>query len=770
MKKKIIFFKKMIVLFLSLIVGFYSMFDAAAQMSDDLWIMPQEAQETTESSFDGVWHTFGGEETEMPRRIIEEAPEHTEWVTEETAAPANPIEHTEWVTEGTTAPTEHITAPTSPANNTEWVTEGMTAPPEQITSEAKIPQKKNGIISGLIWVDGNGDLETDWDGLYNGYEQPLANYNVYLYLPHDLSAPVAIAQTDYSGSYTFDNLELGSYVLGIESYTAHDGSEYLLPFGMTADCKFAIDWNSTPIRAYTETILLEGGQIENINAGMRLPADPDVRTPDDPALKAGSTIGEIIEATNINGTVKIDNVNWYVVRKKDVDGVKYAMLMQDMMLPAPRFSPTEGVHNSKYENSNMQKYITNLLDSSNMATYQFYSTIYSMAVEANMNPDIGSGSSGRYTSYYTTTEPTAKLAKPNGIKKNVLFIPTYKDFTGWGTWVPNSTTLSAPGDHVLQQYWTKIWGRTESAKLPDQVCGYNNTNNANVMDEGFYTQTTYSSSSGSSILVWVWVRTSPIKITVHYVDTDDNPISSTPPPTLTYTKIYEVKAGDTFTHTPPLIEGYQYVYWKDSDKGAHNTNPVIVEKVAGNMDIYLVYTKESIKTDVTVSKTVKGNFADFEKEFTFTVSFKDSSGKQLTSGTFEYTGTVVPQSSQLTVIDGKAEFTLKHGQEIIIKGVPADYWVRISETPVKGYEAAFTDSAGSPAVDAEGYSVVGKDARTFKFTNTMVTPPPTGVDAGTWTMAAILISVAALFVLGFVLGFVVIKVMRKRKRNQPWQE
>ena len=126
-------------------------------------------------------------------------------------------------------------------------------------------------ISGFLWVDGNGSLSTDWDGLYNGEEQPLAGYTVYLYAAEDLKQAIFETQTAADGTYAFMELMPGDYILGLESQII-SGIEYLLPLKITAENKFAANWESEPLMAYTQTIKLAGGQVvENINAGMRLP-------------------------------------------------------------------------------------------------------------------------------------------------------------------------------------------------------------------------------------------------------------------------------------------------------------------------------------------------------------------------------------------------------------------------------------------------------------------------------------------------------------------
>ena len=122
-----------------------------------------------------------------------------------------------------------------------------------------------GSISGLLWADGGWQL--------------LDGYTVYLYAADNLLSAIAITQTDSNGVYIFENLVSGAYVIGIDSYAA-DGNEYLLPTELTYDCRFAIDWYSNPLMAYTEVIALEAGQaLKGINAGLTSISNGPSRAP-----------------------------------------------------------------------------------------------------------------------------------------------------------------------------------------------------------------------------------------------------------------------------------------------------------------------------------------------------------------------------------------------------------------------------------------------------------------------------------------------------------
>ena len=96
-------------------------------------------------------------------------------------------------------------------------------------------QDQTGAISGFLWVDGNGSLSFDWNGFYDSGEQPLPEITVYLYDTDlqggpitSITTPFATTVTDGDGLYTFENLDPGNYVLGLDG-SCVSGVEYLLP-------------------------------------------------------------------------------------------------------------------------------------------------------------------------------------------------------------------------------------------------------------------------------------------------------------------------------------------------------------------------------------------------------------------------------------------------------------------------------------------------------------------------------------------------------------
>jgi len=99
------------------------------------------------------------------------------------------------------------------------------------TQDPTTEQTRSNTISGFLWIDGNGSLLTDWNGIYVSGEPPLPGITVYLYDTGLLNEPItsktttfATTVTDGNGLYTFENLKPGSYILGLIDSSASTNS------------------------------------------------------------------------------------------------------------------------------------------------------------------------------------------------------------------------------------------------------------------------------------------------------------------------------------------------------------------------------------------------------------------------------------------------------------------------------------------------------------------------------------------------------------------
>ncbi len=145
---------------------------------------------------------------------------------------------------------------------------------------------------------------------------------------------------------------------------------------------------------------------------------------------------------------------------------------------------------------------------------------------------------------------------------------------------------------------------------------------------------------------------------------------------------------------------------------------------------------------VTVSKMVDGSFANKSKVFDFTMYFANISGVPLAAGTaFNYIGGIIPGSGAEAPANGtlaldaqgKAGFSLLHGQRITISGLPISSMIRIVETANEDYATQYKDSIEANPVYSNdtGSKLIFTLTRAFAFTNTRVFIVPTGVTDGT---------------------------------------
>lgn len=131
-------------------------------------------------------------------------------------------------------------------------------------------------ISGSLRLDVLTDENSGaahGDGIRQAEEFPLADFAVSLYRAGGREAPAAAVQTDEAGQYQFENIEPGSYVVGV-SRTEKDGTEYLLPTaGITQDNRFE-DFDETGTTVFSKVIPIEADTaVTGVDAGMRTPPE-----------------------------------------------------------------------------------------------------------------------------------------------------------------------------------------------------------------------------------------------------------------------------------------------------------------------------------------------------------------------------------------------------------------------------------------------------------------------------------------------------------------
>ena len=201
-----------------------------------------------------------------------------------------------------------------------------------------------------------------------------------------------------------------------------------------------------------------------------------------------------------------------------------------------------------------------------------------------------------------------------------------------------------------------------------------------------------------------------------------------------------------------------------------------IDSTEPNAETTLVPTAEvAPTTNLTITNKVTGEFANREKDFDYIIYFTGKTGALRAGESFACKGGVVPGIDATAPVDGvltlenggKAEFSLKHGQMIIIEGVPADAGIQIVQEETHHYNAFFTDSEDEGLTfghDTE-IRIAGTSERTFDFVNDMRTMVPSGIEirsyeAETNHKPAVLFT--ALLILS---GAVVLNCIRRKNGN-----
>ena len=160
---------------------------------------------------------------------------------------------------------------------------------------------------------------------------------------------------------------------------------------------------------------------------------------------------------------------------------------------------------------------------------------------------------------------------------------------------------------------------------------------------------------------------------------------------------------------------------------------------------------------LTVTKTIVGQFSDMTKQFPFTVTLQDSSGRPVA-------GSIPSTAGTLPLTAGAAAFTLGNGGKIVLT-VPIGDTAVIAETNNYGYDTTYVDSGNSGATSSgpETSALTVTGDREVDFTNEAIYAPPTGLPmdgSGILEMCGI---VVFLGVLGYASRLVIIA--RKRGVN-----
>ncbi|SHK84682.1 DUF7601 domain-containing protein [Desulforamulus aeronauticus] len=182
--------------------------------------------------------------------------------------------------------------------------EGIMPPsaPGAESTPTPTPAVQTNSISGKLWLDENED------GVMNETENGVAFYPIHLYATDDTGVAVQSTQTEEDGTYRFESLEPGSYVVGIAPETITE-VDYLLPVvGISHDNQFEI--NEELSAAYSGPLMIaEDTAIENIHAGVRqIPVMEKMPFATTYTVTDFATLKKAVETDAVSGdTIKIEN-------------------------------------------------------------------------------------------------------------------------------------------------------------------------------------------------------------------------------------------------------------------------------------------------------------------------------------------------------------------------------------------------------------------------------------------------------------------------------
>lgn len=201
----------------------------------------------------------------------------------------------------------------------------------------------------------------------------------------------------------------------------------------------------------------------------------------------------------------------------------------------------------------------------------------------------------------------------------------------------------------------------------------------------------------------------------------------------------------------PSRSGYEFLGWsenpdaKETDKLYKAGDKIIVDETdaAAKNILYAIWKQSTVK--LTVTKTVTGNFGDKSKAFQFSMQVDGGNSFKLTAN-----GTALANGSQSDYI-----FSLKHGENIVIEGMPVGKKIVLAETNAEQYTVSFNDTVETNRnyVNEKGL----KENTTINVTNHRNVPPDTGVFVD---------SLPYILIIACVAGVAALFLIRRRKKRE----
>jgi hypothetical protein len=173
------------------------------------------------------------------------------------------------------------------------------------------------------------------------------------------------------------------------------------------------------------------------------------------------------------------------------------------------------------------------------------------------------------------------------------------------------------------------------------------------------------------------------------------------------------------------------------------------------------YTPPEDSVDLTISKTVTGNFADWDRAFSFTIALTDQDGEPLSDQDIEV---LLPGQTETTVYttdaDGQLTVSLKDGQQVTLQDLPQGTQYTVTETDADTYSTSFSVTGGSadqPDDQTQSGALDTADDVSIQVTNDLSLAVPTGVR--TETQSAVVVG-------GIAVGALLLLIASKVKKGK----
>lgn len=199
----------------------------------------------------------------------------------------------------------------------------------------------------------------------------------------------------------------------------------------------------------------------------------------------------------------------------------------------------------------------------------------------------------------------------------------------------------------------------------------------------------------------------------------------------------------------PLRPGYEFLGWSEDPKATEATYKAGDQIVVDNTDaaneniLYAIWKQSTVK--LTITKTVTGNFGDKSKAFQFSMQVDGGNSFKLIVN-----GTALAKGSQ-----SDYTFSLKHGENIVIEGMPVGKKIVLAETNAEQYTVSFNDTVETNRnyVNEKGL----KENTTINVTNHRNVSPDTGVFVD---------SLPYILIIACVAGVAALFLIRRRKKRE----